>query len=419
MTAPIDGAGSAGGARVATSHLLANVALFVRLLRGAGVTVSTGQSLAFVRALELVGLSARERVRHAARSVLVSRKEDLMVFEAIFARFWRAGVGTVAVRAPSTRREPREAPVQGGFTIATYDAFRARTLEREEELVDRRATWSATEVLRRRRFAELTPEELDALRRLLRELPWSASLRAARRLVPSPGRGRADLRRAFRRALRHGGLVMEVPRRAPKLKERPLVFLADISGSMEQCARVVLQFLHATVRSRRDVETFVFGTRLTRLTPALRLRNVDRAIDAAAREVVDWSGGTRIGESLRAFNRRWSRRLLRRGALVVILSDGLDRGDAEDLRREMRWLRDRAWRVIWLNPLAGGTGYRPLAGGMAAAMEFVDDFLPAHDLASLESFAAALRSLSRRRAARRTGAATPGPTHIASRTSSR
>lgn len=380
--------------------LLPNLLLFVRMLRLAGLAISTEQVLAAVRALELIDIGHRQEVYHATRALLVSRREDLPVFELVFGRFWRAGIGTSAVRARHERPAPGT-PVQGGFTIATYEAFKAAQLAREIEVEDRRGTWSSAEMLRSRRFSEFTPDELDALRRLMREMTWSVALRRTRRLVRSVRGSRMDIRGAMRQALRHGGLVVRIPKRTQRIRERPIVLLADISGSMERYSRIALQFLHGALRTRRDVECFVFGTRLTRLTPQLRVRNVDQAIAAAARSVIDWGGGTRIGEALHEFNRRWSRRVLRRGAVAVILSDGLDRGNTPLLRREMRWLRDRSWRLIWLNPLAGGRGFAPLAEGMAAAREYVDDLLPAHNLESLDGFVRSLRSLSRRRPLRR------------------
>ena len=174
-----------------------------------------------------------------------------------------------------------------------------------------------------------------------------------------------------------------------------MILLADISGSMERYSRLVLQFFHAMVRTMPGVETFVFGTRLSRITPQLRLRNVDRALDEAAREVVDWAGGTRIGRCLGDFNRSWSRRVLRRGAVVVVVSDGCDRGDAGELVREMRYLRHRAHRVIWLNPHAGHAAYTPSVAGMSAAMPYVDDFLPIRDMRSMSDFSETLGRLRR------------------------
>lgn len=389
------------GDPVAT-QLTANLVVFCRLLRHAGLPVSTGQVLSLFPALTLVDVGEREQVYHAARSLLVTRRDDLPVFDLVFNRFWRAGVGTTMVKALRERRVNEAGLiVQGSFTIASYDAFRARELEREVDVEDRTGAWSPTELLRRRTFAEMSPGELDALRRLMQNMSWSAALRRTRRLQRAPSGPTPDLRNAIRRALRTGGVVLELPTRKRRLTERPLVFLADISGSMERHSRVLLQFLHAAIRRRRQVEVFVFGTRLTRLTQQLRVRNVDRAIAAAAGEVVDWAGGTRIGESLHEFNHRWGRRVLRRGAVTVILSDGLDRGDATLLRREMRFLRDRSHRVIWLNPLAGSVDYQPTASGMASAREFVDDLLPAHNFDALESFLTLLQRVPARRPERR------------------
>ncbi|HWQ13370.1 MAG TPA: VWA domain-containing protein, partial [Roseiflexaceae bacterium] len=181
-----------------------------------------------------------------------------------------------------------------------------------------------------------------------------------------------------------------------KVKPRPLVLIADISGSMEQYARLLLQFLYGVAHSRPRVECFVFGTRLTRVTPQLRLRNVDRALDDAAREVMDWAGGTRIGESLHAFNRRWARRVLGRGALTLVISDGWERGDPQLLARELRFLQARCHRLIWLNPLAGRATYRPLVAGMRAALHYVDDFLPIHNFQSLTALEQHLRTLDAR-----------------------
>lgn len=389
-----------------TAQLAPNIVLFGRMLHQAGLPVSIGQMLSLIEALPLVDIGVREQVYHAARSLLVTRRGDIPVFDLVFNRFWRAGIGTTVVRARRERRGSEAGiAVQGSFTIANYDAFRSREVEREVEIEDRTGAWSATEQLRRRRFAEMSPDELDALRRVMQRMSWSAALRRTRRLERAPSGAVPDLRRALRRALRTGGLVLELPRRERRLAERPVVFLADISGSMERHSRVLLQFLHAAVRRRKQVEVFVFGTRLTRLTQQLRLRNVDRAVAAAAAEVVDWAGGTRIGESLRTFNRRWGRRVLRRGAVTVLLSDGLDRGDQGLLRREMRFLRDRSHRVIWLNPLAGGAGYEPTASGMAAARAYVDDLLPAHTLGALETFVTLLQRVPSRRAPRRPNAA--------------
>ncbi len=181
-----------------------------------------------------------------------------------------------------------------------------------------------------------------------------------------------------------------------KRKQRPLVLIADISGSMEKYARLLLQFAYSVARSLRHVECFVFGTRLTRITNQLRLRNIDRAVDEAAHEVIDWAGGTRIGQSLRIFNQRWSRRVLGRGAVVLIISDGWEQGEPGLLARELRYIQHRCYRLIWLNPLLGRDSYRPLVSGMSAALSSIDDFLPIHNLSSLAALAQQIETLDGR-----------------------
>jgi uncharacterized protein with von Willebrand factor type A (vWA) domain len=207
---------------------------------------------------------------------------------------------------------------------------------------------------------------------------------------------RLHLRRVLASAARQGGVPLELAWQRRKIKERPLVLLADISGSMEKVSRLVLQFFYCMAHSAQAVESFAFGTRLTRITPALKHKNIDVALAEAAREVVDWSGGTRIGASLQHFNQQWGRRVLRRGAVVLIISDGWERGEVSVLRREMRALQLRCHRLIWLNPLLGKSSYQPLVEGMQAALPYVDDFLPIHNLQSLSLLAARLKSLDAR-----------------------
>jgi len=271
-------------------------------------------------------------------------------------------------------------------------------------VADRAGTFSPSEVLQHKEFSAMSPEELERIRHLIASLRWRMSERRTRRLEPRGRRGQLDLRRALRQAGTYGGIA-RLFWREPRIKERPLVLLADISGSMETVSRLVLQLFFSATHGLRQVETFVFGTRLSRITPQLRLRNVDRALDEASRQVLDWAGGTRIGDCLHTFNRRWARRVLRRGAIVVIVSDGWERGDTSTLRREMRHLQRRCHRLVWLNPLLGRATYEPRVEGMAAALPYVDDFLPIHNLHSLEQFADPLASLPAHRGARRQTAA--------------
>jgi hypothetical protein len=208
------------------------------------------------------------------------------------------------------------------------------------------------------------------------------------------------LSNTLRSSLRHGGEILSLERRVRRTKQRDLVLLCDISGSMDRYSRLVLQFVHTVRHAVGKVEAFVFGTRLTRITRQLRHREIHAALDDVAAYVVDWAGGTRIGESLQTFNQRWGRRVLSRGAIVVIISDGWDRGDIDLLSREMRRLQRSAFRLIWLNPLLGSAGYRPQTVGMAAALPFVDDFLPANNMKSLVEMAQLLQTVDHRRPSR-------------------
>ncbi len=386
-------------AAISDRYLLPNLLLFVSQLRRAGVRVTLGQTLELVQGLEHIEWSRREQVYHAARALLVTRREDLRLFEALFARFWSTAWNRPVARPRPAPPAPRhDAAHERPFTVVSYMAYKARRFDREVDVADRAGTFSDQEALQRKDFSELTSEELRAVRRLIRDLRWRVAERHTRRRERHRRGEETDLRRTLRLAARTGGIPLQLARSRRRIKPRPLVLLADISGSMEKLSRLVLQLFFGAHRALgTEVETFLFGTRLTRITPQLRLRNVDRAIDAAARAVPDWSGGTRIGESLLAFRRRWGRRVLRRGAVVVVLSDGWERGDNELLGRETRRLQRRCHRLIWLNPLAGREGYRPLVGGMAAALPHVDDFLPVHNLQSLEQLADHLASLPSRR----------------------
>ncbi len=368
------------------NHFLENILTFSRLLRQAGLPVSPEQSMDFARALTLIDIGSREQVYYTARGFLVTRREHLSLFDILFNRFWhqhRSGSQSGGQQAPvAPRHEPRR---QTAVSIMTLMANKAKPDDPEIDVADKSGTFSPAEILQQKRFSEMTPEELEAVKRLIQEMQWRVSLRRTRRRVTDPKGDILHLRRAMRSAAKHGGLAWDLSWQARKVKQRPIVLLADISGSMEKYARLLLQFFYSVSQSLSSVECFAFGTRLTRLTAQLRLKNVDRAIDQAAREVVDWSGGTRIGESLRTFNRQWSRRVVRRGAVVVIISDGWERGDVSVLRQEMRYLNHRCHRLIWLNPLLGDRHYQPLAEGMAAALPYIDDFLPIHNLQSLSA----------------------------------
>lgn len=381
------------------SYFLENIMLFPRMLRHAGLPVSPDQTRTFLQGVAMVDIGSRDEVFHAARSLLVTRKEQLRLFETIFNRFWRVHARGEWPRRGERRPRPQQRE-RRRFNVMSYMAHKAQGADETLDVADRASTFSHTEVLQRKAFAEMSPEELDTIKQLIREMRWQVSLRQTRRYVPSARGRRMELRRVLRAATKYGGTPLELAWQERKIKQRPLVVIADISGSMEKYARILLQFAYSMSHSLKNVECFVFGTRLTRVTAQLKLKNIDRAIGDAAREVVDWSGGTRIGESLQAFNRHWSRRVLRRGAVVLVISDGWERGDVSLLRHEMRFLHHRSHRLIWLNPLSGKEGYEPRVEGMAAALPFIDDFLPIHNLQSLSSLAKHLARLGQQRSLR-------------------
>ncbi len=243
----------------------------------------------------------------------------------------------------------------------------------------------------------MDPAEVAEVRRLIAELRWQSATRKLRRTKRASKGPHPDPRRALRESLARGGELITLPRRTPRRKARPLVLICDISGSMERYTSLLLRFLHALRQGRGSVETFVFGTRLTRITRQLRVRATDAALAGVAHEVIDWGGGTRIGDSLATFNRRWGRRVLGHDATVVIISDGWDRGDPSVLSAELAHLQRLSRRLIWLNPLLGLAGYEPLTRGMRAALPYIDDFLAAHNLASLQQLAQFLQNLDDQR----------------------
>jgi uncharacterized protein with von Willebrand factor type A (vWA) domain len=266
---------------------------------------------------------------------------------------------------------------------------------------DRSFTYSFAEALGEKDFSRLTSAEVELAHELSRHKRLELGKRMSRRTAPGRKGGVFDARRTLRASLREFGEPLDLRTRTRQLKQRDIVLLCDISGSMDRYSRLLLQFIHAMRHSLGRVEAFVFGTRLTRITRQIRHRDVNEALDDVAASVADWGGGTRIGESLHEFNIRWARRVLARGAIVIIISDGWDRGDIGLLAREIQRLQRMSYRLIWLNPLLGGRNYRPQTIGMRAALPFVDDFLPAHNLKSLAQLVLALRAVERGRPSRR------------------
>ncbi len=389
--------------------LFDNLVLFERLLRGLGVEVDTARVIDVTRALGLIDVGQKADFYFTLRGLLVARKEDLATFERAFTLFWRdpakvtrSGRGGM-VRQQAAKRILLATPELSGGQQKEPPAPAANEPGSDDEppVVEARLTYSAREALRQKDFAGLDEVELESMRRFLARLAWQVGERATRRYRAGDG-ARLDLRRLLRRNMRFGGEVLDWPTRQIKSRPRPLVILADISGSMERYTRLLLHFAYGLSRGfTQRVETFVFSTRLTRVTYQLRTKNVDLALAQVAQSVPDWSGGTRIGEALKAFNFAWSRRVLGHGAVVMLISDGWDTGDDELLRREMARLQRNCHRLIWLNPLLGAADYEPLARGMHTALPYIDDFLPVHNLASLEDLAGHLRKIKGERPERK------------------
>lgn len=387
-----------------TGFLLHNLVLFGRLLRRAGVPVVFGQIVDLLKALRYIDIVDARDFRNAARAILVSRPEHVEIFDRAFDLFWRIPRRQEqSLEAGSPLRRGKGLIRKAGIQPAVEDLQRHDESKQSGSEEEQRASWSAREKLRHKDFAELSETELEQVKRLIQAMVWKLERRRTRRKIRS-SRGRyLDWRCTFRQNLRHGGDPILLRKRKRKEKRRPLVVLCDISGSMEPYSRLLLQFIYAISNGLEKVEAFVFATRLTRITPSLRERNVDLALRQAGDRVVDWSGGTKIGEALKSFNYKWSRRVLGQGAVVLLISDGWDRGDVELLGREMDRLRKSCRRLIWLNPLLGSPDYQPLTRGIQKALPHIDDFLPVHNLASLSQLGELLEQLSNRTAYRRTG----------------
>ena len=391
--------------------LLNHLLLFSRLLRRLGVKVITSQLLDLLAALDYVDVTNRDDFYWAARSILVTRKDDLPKFDQAFDLFWKRAlardVPDFSGLLPQTNVPKRQPPPGQPPPTQPDDKAKQRTIalaepggdegqegqgESQTETPDLIIAASPFELLRHKDFAHYSRDELSLARQLMQEINWELGWRRTRRFKRGQGR-RLDLRRSLRKNTRFGGEMVELAWREPKFKPRPVVVIADISGSMEQYSRILLHFIHTLYQGMENVEAFVFGTRLTRITHELRSRNVDTAISQVAHVVQDWAGGTRIGESLHTFNYKWGRRVLGRGAIVIIISDGWDRGEVRVLREEMDRLQRSCFRLIWLNPLLGMAGYPPLTRGIVAALPYIDDFLPVHSLHSLVELGDLLTSL--------------------------
>ncbi|HTH58908.1 MAG TPA: VWA domain-containing protein [Paraburkholderia sp.] len=393
-------AGAASRAAGSTLPPIArNVVHFVRVLRGAGLPMSSAQAVDALDALRWIDLARRDDVRAALAALLTSAPDERALFDAAFDVFWRDPDWEGKLRAlllpkvkagvPPPRRNNRLADALAARLPERRDAREPQP--REEHELRAHATFSAEERLRHRDFDTLTADEWRALRHLIRRRRLPLATERTRRLAASSRGTHADLRASAREAVRAGGDWTVWKYRAPVERKPPLVLLLDISGSMSSYSRAVLYFCHALLQSRERLQVFLFGTRLTHATRALRERDPDIALAQLASQVADWSGGTRIGATLAEFNRRWARRVLNGRATALIVTDGLDHDAGDTLAAEMARLHRFAHRVVWLNPLLRYRDFAPKARGVQAMLPHVDFHCPAHNLDSLEALGRTLR----------------------------
>lgn len=369
---------------------------FARLLRAAGMPVGPAQVIEAVRAVEAVGVTRRADVRSALHAVFVRRPEERALFAEAFRRYWvRSGAGQERL-AELTRDARRlgEPPVRPAGRRVRDGLVRPGTRMREPGRESRtdidRMGYSPREVLRTKDFAQMSVEEIEEAERAIGQMELPLREYPTRRFRPAPRPGRIDMRRSLRAAVRGGRAGIPLRYRAPARRRPQLVLLVDISGSMGAYTRLFLRFVHALTRLDPGVETFLFGTRLSRVTRHFRHRDADVALAAVGAEVEDWAGGTRIGGCLEEFNRLWARRVLARGAAVLLMTDGLERDESRRLEAAAERLQRSCRKLIWLNPLLRFEAFRPKAQGIRAILPHVDDFRPVHNLESLEELKRAL-----------------------------
>ena len=383
-----------GGSVSLPGAFLHNLIVFGRMLRRAGLDVHTGRLQDLAEALQHINLAVRDEVYHTCRALLIHRREDIPTFDAVFDAFWRdhSAKPPGLTGPPSPRSRNELAASSAGVDADAGEAAGEATEPKEDE--EEWQTWSDASTLAHKDFSDFTAEEIAIAQHALDRLTWTPGMRKTRRWVPGRG-ARVDVRRAIARSLRTGGDVVVFPREKRRLRPRPLVLLCDVSGSMERYSRLLLHFAHAMTRQQGHIEVFLFSTRLTNITADLKTRGLDLALSRVSQSVQDWSGGTRIGDALRQLNKRWSRRVLVRGPVVLIISDGWDRGDPGTIRTEISRLQRSCHRLIWLNPLIGTTDYAPLTRGLQAALPFVHDFMPVRTLTNLADLAVHLNALDR------------------------
>ncbi|MCV3241277.1 vWA domain-containing protein [Mesorhizobium sp. ZC-5] len=375
-----------------------NIVYFARALRKAGMRVGPASVKDAIEAVLAAGIGSRDDFYWTLHAVLVSRHEDHATFDEAFRLFWKSReliekmLAMFSPVAPDNREKQKPRAAESRVADAMFEGHNRNRAPQEipEVEVDARFTFSGNEVLRGKDFAQMSAAEIADAKRAIAELRLPFDMVRTRRFRPDPHGRRADPRAMMRSALRTGGELILPKFRSPREMHPPLVVLADISGSMSQYTRIFLLFLHALAEKRRRVHTFVFGTRLTNLTRQMRHRDPDEALENCSNAVKDWSGGTRIGDTLSEFNRLWSRRVLGQGAVVLLITDGLERDDVAGLAEEMERLKKSCRRLIWLNPLLRFDGFEARARGVKAMLPHVDEFRPVHNLNALSDLVASL-----------------------------
>ena len=386
-----------------------NVMHFARALRAAGLPVGPGRVIEALRAVEAVGFASRQDLYWTLHSVFVNRRDQRELFDQCFHIFWRDPqllermmhllLPTLeGERAPVEQEEVSRRVAEALNPQQPGTGEGGQEEEPPELELDAMLTWSHRELLQGKDFEQMTAEELAQARREIGRLRLPIMQVTTRRFRPEARGGRIDLRRTLRQSLRGGGAAIDLARKERRKRHPPLVILCDISGSMSRYSRMLLLFMHAITNDRDRVSCFLFGTRLTNVTRQLRNRDIDLALARIGTLVQDWAGGTRIGACLKEFNRVWSRRVLGQGAVVLLISDGLDRDAGEGLAVEMERLHKSCRRLIWLNPLLRFDAYAPISTGAKAMIRHVDDFRPAHSLGSLRELTAVLSREGARRA---------------------
>jgi len=386
----------------------ANVAQFARALRAAGLPVGPGRVLRALEAIEVAGIGSRQDLYWTLHAVFVNRRDQRELFDQCFHIFWRDPKlleRLMQMMLPQLQKPQDDDGEEISRRVAEAlgpekqpGQSEAEEEEKEEEIeLDMQLTYSAKELLQEKDFEAMSADELGDAKRQIKTLGLPIMERPTRRFALHPRGRRIDLRQTLRQSMRGGGAIIDIARKRRLRRPPPLVILCDISGSMSRYSRMLLLFMHAIASDRERVSSFVFGTRLTNITRYLKNRDVDLALDKVGQVVKDWSGGTRIGHCLEDFNKNWSRRVLGQGAVVIMITDGLDRDAGEGLEVEMERLHKSCRRLIWLNPLLRYDGFEPISTGARAMVRHVDDFRTVHNLESLGQLAAVLGEEPKRR----------------------